>query len=401
MMALIVSYNLSISYRLLLLLISMIVVSTMTGSSNNNNNLMIGTKVMNHQNYHRQALFTSRSKFYTYHHRRLLFSIIGGSRIRKTSSKENEKGNEKIKNKNNDDIKLNAFKYKNRPLITVKLAISKNGAVDDESGKPYRFTCTDALKAVHRLRRDCDAVLIGINTVLRDDPSLTVRHVKPEMKKSLINAEESGQEEEIEKQPIRIILDNNLRIPNNATVLNDGYQTLIYYNNMSMNMDIKEEMEKKIQHHSNNKNVNFIPIPIRIPIEEEREETKQKIYDYHHPQQQYYTNQLKYLLNDLIHKKNIRHLMIEGGPQIIQNFLSNHFVDRFILIQANSTAFLKKPIFCRFLKFNKQQNDQSNHELEYEFTRYGLNKIKKLKWGEDNVIYFSIPDLPWSSTSYI
>ncbi len=39
----------------------------------------------------------------------------------------------------------------------------------------YRFTSSESLDAAHRLRRDLDAVLVGVETVVRDNPSLTVR----------------------------------------------------------------------------------------------------------------------------------------------------------------------------------------------------------------------------------
>ena len=62
-------------------------------------------------------------------------------------------------------------------VVTLKLAMDRQGAVDDLSNSSYRFTSPESLDAVHRLRRASDAVLVGVNTVIRDDPSLTVRRV--------------------------------------------------------------------------------------------------------------------------------------------------------------------------------------------------------------------------------
>ena len=65
----------------------------------------------------------------------------------------------------------------NNVEVTLKIALDRNGAVDDLGDKAERFTSPASLDAVHRLRRHCDAVLVGASTVIRDDPSLTVRRV--------------------------------------------------------------------------------------------------------------------------------------------------------------------------------------------------------------------------------
>ena len=48
-----------------------------------------------------------------------------------------------------------------RPLVTVKMAVDANGSVDDTSEQAQRFTSEACLDEVHRLRRDCDAILVG------------------------------------------------------------------------------------------------------------------------------------------------------------------------------------------------------------------------------------------------
>lgn len=96
-----------------------------------------------------------------------------------------------------------------RPLVTVKMALDVNGSVDDRSEAPRRFTSRGCLEKVHELRRDCDAVLVGVETVNRDDPQLTVRLVPAT------------------RQPLRVVIDPQQRINPNATMLHDEGELLL------------------------------------------------------------------------------------------------------------------------------------------------------------------------------
>ncbi len=100
--------------------------------------------------------------------------------------------------------KLNKFYFiwakKDRPYITVKIAMSADRFVADSDGKPVRFTTKKEDIEIHQLRAKHQAIMVGINTVLMDDPLLTVRLAEGE-------------------DPLRIILDSNLRIPVGAQVL--------------------------------------------------------------------------------------------------------------------------------------------------------------------------------------
>lgn len=108
--------------------------------------------------------------------------------------------------------KLNKFFFtwieKKRPFITVKIAMSADGFIADPNGEQIKFTSLGQDKKVHRMRAEHMAIMVGINTVLNDDPSLTVRHIKG-------------------KDPLRIILDSNLRVPKNAKVLKDDNYLIV------------------------------------------------------------------------------------------------------------------------------------------------------------------------------
>jgi len=95
-----------------------------------------------------------------------------------------------------------------RPYVTLKWAESADGFVAGVGGKPVRISSDKATFAVHRLRSRCDAIGVGVGTVLTDDPSLTVRDV-PSL-----------------RTPIRFVLDRTGRMPKSARMLSDGGPTV-------------------------------------------------------------------------------------------------------------------------------------------------------------------------------
>src|SRR3712207_4688519 len=84
----------------------------------------------------------------------------------------------------------------NRPWITLKLATSLDGRIATASGESRWITGEPARMQVHRLRAEHDAVLVGAQTAIRDDPELTVRY--------------PGYEG---RQPMRVVLDTHQRLP--------------------------------------------------------------------------------------------------------------------------------------------------------------------------------------------
>ena len=94
-------------------------------------------------------------------------------------------------------------KYK-RPFVTLKAALSLDGRFCLNNGESKWLTGIEARTEAHLMRAENDAVLVGVNTVLKDDPELTVRNVEG------IN-------------PYRVVLDRHNRTPLNAKIRgNDG-----------------------------------------------------------------------------------------------------------------------------------------------------------------------------------
>lgn len=89
------------------------------------------------------------------------------------------------------------------PFVTLKYASSLDGKIATTTGESKWITSEAAREDVHRYRAVHDAILVGVNTVIADNPSLTVR------------LPEGG------KNPIRIVLDTHLRTPLDANILND------------------------------------------------------------------------------------------------------------------------------------------------------------------------------------
>jgi diaminohydroxyphosphoribosylaminopyrimidine deaminase/5-amino-6-(5-phosphoribosylamino)uracil reductase len=100
------------------------------------------------------------------------------------------------------------------PFVTVKAAMSLDGKIATRLGESKWITGAKARRYGMRLRQGADAILVGVNTILADDPSLTVRAVH--RSKSKVQGSELR----------RIILDSNARTPLASKVVRDEYAAL-------------------------------------------------------------------------------------------------------------------------------------------------------------------------------
>jgi diaminohydroxyphosphoribosylaminopyrimidine deaminase/5-amino-6-(5-phosphoribosylamino)uracil reductase len=93
-----------------------------------------------------------------------------------------------------------------RPFVTLKAAMTADGRLATRTGKSRWITGSAAREHVHRERAAHQAVLVGVGTVLADNPSLTVR---------------LGDLEPPPRNPMRVVLDSSLRTPSDAALLHD------------------------------------------------------------------------------------------------------------------------------------------------------------------------------------
>ena len=157
-----------------------------------------------------------------------------------------------------------------RPKVIINAAMSVDGKIALVGGKRIKISDEDDFKRVHEMRASVDAILVGINTILKDDPKLTVKE------KYVKNA----------KNPVRVILDSKLKISHNARVLNNMAKTIIATTENAKHIELNAEI-------------------IRCG--------KGKV-------------DLKCLLNELW-KRGIRSVMVEGGGTVISSFLREKLVD--------------------------------------------------------------------------
>jgi diaminohydroxyphosphoribosylaminopyrimidine deaminase/5-amino-6-(5-phosphoribosylamino)uracil reductase len=98
-----------------------------------------------------------------------------------------------------------------RPYVILKLAVSSDDKIAAAGHKPVAISGEAAKARVHLLRAQCDAILVGIGTVLADDPLLTCR--LPGMEA---------------RSPVRVVLDRALRIPGTSRLVHSARETPLW-----------------------------------------------------------------------------------------------------------------------------------------------------------------------------
>ena len=97
-----------------------------------------------------------------------------------------------------------------KPYVILNAAMTLDGKIATKNGSS-EISGEEDLKRVHKLRKDSDAIMVGINTVLADDPRLTIHKIPSEY----------------DDNPLRIVVDSKARTPLKSRILNDEAPTII------------------------------------------------------------------------------------------------------------------------------------------------------------------------------
>lgn len=171
-----------------------------------------------------------------------------------------------------------------RPFVISKFAMTLDGKIATYSGHSQWITGEEARRNVHELRDEVDAILVGVGTVLKDNPALTTRL-----------------QERTGKNPIRIVLDRELRTPLDAQIVQtDEAKTII----------VTAEGQQQRASAFENLGVELLYVPVM----------DHKL-DLH-------------VMLDELYKRGITDLLVEGGGEVNASFLRHGLIQKFLVYVA-------------------------------------------------------------------
>ncbi len=162
-----------------------------------------------------------------------------------------------------------------RPTVTVNCAMTADGKIAGKSRRQMRISSPKDMERVEKLRLESDAILVGIGTILSDNPHLTVKGSP-------------------EKSPVRVVLDSSGRTPEKSMVLRGGVPTII-----ATAQSCKRTWEKASVFRAGEDRVD---IPTLLS----------HLYD-----------------------KGIKKLLVEGGGEVVWSFFEEGVVDVFSIFVGN------------------------------------------------------------------
>ncbi len=215
------------------------------------------------------------------------------------------------------------IKYK-RPLVHLKAAVSIDGKMALDDGRSKWIT-SEALRKLNNINRTkFQGILVGINTVIKDDPLLNVR------------------EKKVLKQPTLIVLDTNLKIDVSARVLSEELRktrkTIIFHspNALKSKMKLLQKLDN-------------------VFLEEVNQTTNGL--------------DITKILNIISEKYYIGSLLVEGGSSVISSFIESDHFDYLTIEIGNKLLGGNKNIICK-----NQLTDSIDNSMKLK-----LLKVKKIE----------------------
>lgn len=139
---------------------------------------------------------------------------------------------------------------KGRPWITLKRAQTKDGKIAKDDGSPLKITSAEQDAWSHEfLRATHDAILVGVQTIINDDPELTLRIPNKKL-------DQNNKLDQDLAQPFVIVLDPNLRIPVGAKVVREG--TLVVTKDAEDSEDAEDSKDSLLKH-----GVKILEVPMK------------------------------------------------------------------------------------------------------------------------------------------
>lgn len=170
-----------------------------------------------------------------------------------------------------------------RPRVTLKYAQTLDGRIATKTGSSRWISGPESRALAHRLRAEHDSVLVGVKTVLADDPELTVRLSEG-------------------RDPLRIVADTSLRTPPSAQVLAVGPESTVIATTCRADQSQIRELRRR--------GARVLVLPERgghVNLE---------------------------VLLDELGRISIRSVLVEGGAQILSSFLRLRLADDIVIFIA-------------------------------------------------------------------
>ncbi len=177
------------------------------------------------------------------------------------------------------------FKTTGMPFVTLKMAMTADGKIATHTGDSQWISSPESLRFAHKLRHRHRAILIGVGTLLADNPQLTTRL------------------EHRARSPIRIVLDSHGRIPLDAAVVHSAHQIRTV---LATTDALSREKERALQH---------AHVEVwRLPARDGRVDPHAVIHK--------------------LSQEQIDSVLIEGGAEVAWSFVRERLVDKILFVIA-------------------------------------------------------------------